>query len=296
MECLVEGRRAWAYTGGMPFTADAPCLVFIHGALHDHSVWTLPARWFAHHGWRVLAVDLPGHGRSQGPVPADVEGMARWLLALLDVLGVAQAALCGHSMGSLIALEAAAQAPGRISHLALVGTAFPMAVSQALLDGARTDPPAAIDLVNRFSHSTLAAKPGCPGPGTWLHGANRALMLRTLERSSADAGNGCEFNLFHHDFSVCNRYARGMEAAAAVTCPATVIAGRQDRMTPPRAAQPLVKALRARLVELDCGHALMQEAPEALLDALVDALRSAINRPPPAPAAPATPAAASAPT
>ncbi|MEY4752489.1 MAG: hypothetical protein RJA44_164 [Pseudomonadota bacterium] len=272
MECLVNDRRAWAYSGGKPFEADGPCLVFIHGALHDHSVWTLPARWFAHHGWRVLAVDLPGHGRSQGPVPADVAGLARWLLALLDAAGVAQAALCGHSMGSLIALEAAALAPERVTHLALVGSAVPMPVAQALLDGARDDPDAAIDLVNRYSHSTLAAKPGCPGPGAWLHGANKALMRRVLAQSGA-AEAGCAVNLFHHDFSVCNSYARGLEAAAEVRCPSTLILGRQDRMTPPRAAQALARTLRAEVLELDAGHALMQEAPEHFLAALRQALQ-----------------------
>lgn len=270
MECLVQGRTAYAYTGGKVFSADQPCLVLIHGALHDHSVWTLLARWFAHHGWRVLAVDLPGHGRSQGPALPDVEALAGWVLDLLDAAGVERAALCGHSMGSLIALEAAAQAPERVTHLALVGTAFPMKVSQALLDGARDDPQAAIELVNRFSHSTLAAKPSYPGPGSWLHGANHALMQRVLAASHSHAG--CAVNLFHHDFSVCDRYARGQEAAAAVRCPSTLIVGRADKMTPPRAAGALAQALRGRVVEVDAGHALMQEAPDAVLAALRQAL------------------------
>ncbi|MEY8875786.1 MAG: alpha/beta fold hydrolase [Leptothrix sp. (in: b-proteobacteria)] len=270
MECLVQGRPAYAYTGGVAFRADQPCLVLIHGALHDHSVWTLLARWFAHHGWSVLAVDLPGHGRSRGPAPADVEAAADWLLALLDAVGARRAALCGHSMGSLIALEAAARAPERASHLVLVGSAYPMAVSQTLLDGARDDVQAAIALVNRFSHSTLAAKPSYPGPGAWLHGANRALMQRVLATSQTHAG--CAVNLFHHDFTLCNSYTHGLEATAAVTCPSTLIVGQRDRMTPPRAAAALAKALRARTIPLDAGHALMQEAPDGVLAALRTAL------------------------
>ena len=58
--------------------------MFIHGALHDHSVWTLLARWFANHGFGVLALDLPGHGRSSGPPQPSVEATADWLLALLN--------------------------------------------------------------------------------------------------------------------------------------------------------------------------------------------------------------------
>jgi pimeloyl-ACP methyl ester carboxylesterase len=68
----VQGREAYAYTGGKPFDAALPTLVLIHGAVNDHSVWTLLARWFAHHGWGVLAPDLPGHMRSAGPALASV--------------------------------------------------------------------------------------------------------------------------------------------------------------------------------------------------------------------------------
>ena len=106
---------AYAYTGGKAFDAALPCVVFVHGALNDHSVWTLLARWFAHHGHGVLAVDLPGHGRSGGAPLASVEALADWLLALLDAAGVRRAAFVGHSMGSLIALEAAARAPQRVT-------------------------------------------------------------------------------------------------------------------------------------------------------------------------------------
>src|SRR5207244_5808964 len=117
MKLVVQGHEAYAYTGGKPFDPALPCVVFIHGALNDHSVWTLLARWFAHHGHAVLAPDLPGHGRSEGPPLASVEALADWLLALLDAAGVGSAALVGHSMGSLIALEAAARAPARATRL-----------------------------------------------------------------------------------------------------------------------------------------------------------------------------------
>src|SRR5580765_8462254 len=174
MELLVEGPQgpaaAYAYTGGRPFDAALPCVVFVHGALHDHSDWTLLARWFAHHGRSVLAVDQPGHGRSAGTPLPSVEALAGWLIALLDAAGVERAALVGHSMGSLIALEAAAQAAARATALVMIGIAYPMKVSQALLDTARDAPWRAIDMVNAFSHGGLAAKPSYPGPGTWLHG------------------------------------------------------------------------------------------------------------------------------
>jgi pimeloyl-ACP methyl ester carboxylesterase len=239
--------------------------VFIHGAEHDHSVWALQTRYFAHHGFSVLAVDLPGHHRSAGPALTDIASMADWLAALLDAAGVARACVIGHSMGSLVALEFAARYPERASGLALVATAVPMAVSDALLDAALNREPEAIGMVNQWSHSTLAAKPSCPGPGFWLHGMNQRLM----ERLSAKGEPG----LFHTDFTACNAYADGLARAAQVRCPVQLIVGRRDAMTPPRATKALAQAFAeagatVATVMLDAGHALMTEQPDATLDAL----------------------------
>jgi pimeloyl-ACP methyl ester carboxylesterase len=261
----VNGKPAYAYTGGKAFDVTLPTAVFIHGAEHDHSVWALQTRYFAHHGFGVLAVDLPGHHRSAGPALTSIGAMADWLVALLDAVGVSRAFVAGHSMGSLIALDFAGRYPSRATHLALVATAVPMAVSDALLDAAREREPEAIEMVNQWSHSTLAAKPSCPAPGFWLHGMNQRLM----ERVSATG----EPRLFHTDFSACNAYTDGLARAAQVTCPARLIVGRRDVMTPPRAAKALADALRGAHVSvdtitLDAGHALMSEQPDATLDAL----------------------------
>ncbi len=271
MKLDVLGLPAYAYTGGKAFDPALPCVVFIHGALHDHSGFNLLARWFAHHGRGVLALDLPGHGRSAGPALADIQAHAEWTLAAMDAAGVARAALVGHSMGSLVALAAAAAAPARASHLALLGTALPMKVSSALLAMAGQSPLQAIDLVNALSISSLAAKPSHPGPGSWLHGANRALMRRSLANAAAAATTAGP-NLFVHDFSVCDRYATGMQAAAQVTCPSTVVEGIHDQMTPPRQNRALASALNARVISLPCGHHMLAEAPDALLAALAGAL------------------------
>ena len=264
MKFDVQGRKAWAYTGGKPWADGERCVVFVHGALNDHSVWTLLARWYAHHGYRVLALDQPGHGRSDGPPLASVEALADWVLALLDVAGVTRAHLVGHSMGSLIALEAAARAPERAAALVMVGTAYPMKVSDALLAAARDDPSRAIAMVNAFSHSGLASKPSYPGPGAWLRGGASALMHRIQ-----DGGEG---NLFEHDFRVCDAYANGLEAAARVRCPAHLIVGTRDVMTPAKAVKELASVLRATVARVDSGHALMQEAPDAVLNAMRQAI------------------------
>jgi len=261
MELVVDGRRAYAYTGGKPYDPALPTVVFVHGALNDHSVWTLYARYCAHHGRSVLALDLPAHGRSEGPPLPDVGALAGWVLACLDAAGAPRAALIGHSMGGLIALEAASRAPERIERLGLFGVAYPMKVSDALLTTAERDPQAAIDMVNTYSHSSFAAKPSYPGPGSWLRGGSRALMRRV---QAAQPG----LNLFRHDFGVCDAYTGGAEAAARVRCPVGIVVGQRDQMTSPKQAATIAQALNATVHRVDAGHALMSEAPDAVLAAL----------------------------
>lgn len=262
MELQVNGQRTYCYTGGKPFDAARPTVVFLHGVLNDHSVWILQTRWFAHHGWNVLAPDLPGHCRSEGEPPRSVDEAADFVLALLDAAGVERAALVGHSFGSLVALAAAARAPVRVTHLALVGTAFPMKVSPALLETSLQQPHKAIDMVNVFSHSMLAPPPSSLGPGTWLYGGSRALMRRVLASNP-------RANVFHTGFKACDDWRGGEAAMEQVRCPVLFVLGKRDAMTPPKAAQTLqARARDARTVLLDAGHSLMTEAPDGVLSAL----------------------------
>jgi len=257
----IEGDDAYCYTGGKQFDPALPTVVFIHGAQNDHSVWILQTRYFAHHGFNVLALDLPGHGRSKGAAKTTVEAMAVWLLALLDAVRIEDAMLVGHSMGSLIALEAAFQAPARVSKLAMLGTTYPMRVSEALLETAKNDEGSAIDMVNIWSHSMRAQNPACALAGVSAMGSARRLMQRMSALNPQQ--------LFYTDFSACNAYANGEAAARALACPALFIFGSKDMMTPARSTRLLTTAIgHAKVVQVDAGHSLMTEQPGAVLDAL----------------------------
>ena len=265
----LDGKRVYAYTGGRPFDPARPTIAFVHGAQHDHSVWILQSRYLAHHGFSVLAFDLPGHGRSEGPLLTTVEAMADWLLAALAAVGAERAMIAGHSMGSLIALEAAGKAPARVDRIALVGSVFPMPVSDVLLDAARNDEPRAFDMINRWSHFSLYDPPANPTPGFSIWHQNRQLMARQKP------------GVLLNDFEACNAYQAGFERADALRCPVLFVVGQRDQMTPPRAARPLIDRCAAALashglpapevVEIaNCGHALMTEKPQAVLTALRD--------------------------
>jgi pimeloyl-ACP methyl ester carboxylesterase len=258
------GRKLYAYTGGREFDASMPTVAFVHGAQHDHSVWILQSRYIAHHGRSVLALDLPGHGRSEGPLDTSVEAMADSVLAALTAAGVERAAIVGHSMGSLIALECAARAPERVDRIALLGAAYPMKVSEALLEAAANDEPRAMDMINRWSHSGINFRPGAPAPGFSVYWQNRRLMARQAPGTLLS------------DFRACDRYTRGLEAAAAVQCPVLFVLGERDMMTPPKAASALASAIAGgpagvrpdKVILPGCGHAMMSEKPDEVLGAL----------------------------
>lgn len=258
MRLGVAGYETYAYTGTRPLSRRRPAIVFLHGAASDHSVWALQSRYFAHHGFDTLAVDLPGHGRSAGPPLASVEALANWVPDLLDAAGIERVTLVGHSLGALAVLEAASRHAGRVERIALLGPAVPMAVSEALLEAARADDPIAYELIVGWSHSAARLLGGNPVPGMWMAGTAFRLMTRSRPGT------------LYADLMACAAYDGGLEAANTTRCPALLVLAARDLMAPTKAAQALIATLAdKRVVTLpDCGHAMMAEQPDAVLDAL----------------------------
>lgn len=256
MKVSVDDRSVFFSTGSGRAPVDAPAIVFLHGAGFDHTVWVMPSRFFARHGFAVFSVDLPGHGRSDGPALTSVVALADWVQAFLDAVGVARCTLVGHSMGSLIALMTAARHPERIGHIALLGTSEPMPVTSLLLDAAADNDHAAIDMANAWSHSARGAMGRAENPGSHnLHHGERL-----LER----AADG----VFHADLAACNGFA--LPADAVLAQPALVIVGGADKMTPPKAGMAVVERLpqAQHCVLPNSGHSMLSECPNEVLDAL----------------------------
>src|ERR1700675_4562587 len=258
MQLSVNGIDAFVATGGREFDSSQPTIVLLHGAGFDHSTWALHSRWFAHHGFCVLAPDLPGHGRSTGAPLASIAEMADWIAALLDAAGAAKARLVGHSMGSLIALEPAARHPAKVTALSLIGTAATMTVGPDLLKAAEANDHDAIDMVSIWGLGFQAELGGSLAPGLWMHSGAQ----RVLEK--------CRPGVLFNDLSACNAYQNALPAAARITVPATLILGERDMMTPARAGKTLAAALpNSRTVVLPgAGHMMMVERPDELLAAL----------------------------
>lgn len=262
MNLDVDGDPIYAYTGAREFDPAADPLIFVHGGGLDHTVWLLQSRYFAHHGHGVLAVDLPAHGKSGGRPLESIPDMADWIVRLMDVAGIETATLVGHSMGALVVHEAAARHPGRVLRIVAIGISVPMPVTDALLSAAKADEHDAFDMVNIWGHGSSAHVGGNQSPGMWMIGSG----IRLLERSAP--------GVLYADLNACNEYRSGLESSARITCPVHAILGREDRMSPVRAAQPLIETLadcKVTIIE-NCGHMLMAERPGEVLDILIDAL------------------------
>jgi pimeloyl-ACP methyl ester carboxylesterase len=259
MELTVNGRRVFAATGGRLFDRAHPAVVFVHGAGCDHTVWQLQSRWFAWHGYAVLAVDLPGHGRSEGPGLQSIGDMRSWIGDLLDAAELEGADLIGHSMGGAIAVEAAAALPKRVTRLALLGTAASIPVHKDLLAAARDEPERAYRIMTGWAHGTEAKIGGHPAPGLWMSGGTLALLARNAP------------GILYSDLAACAEWHTGTEAAAKVQCPALIVVAANDIMVPAKSGRILAELVRdSRTVTIErCGHMLPVEAPDQTLNALI---------------------------
>ncbi len=258
MRLELDRRQVFAATGGRTHEAKQKLIVFLHGAGMDHSVWALQSRWFAHHGANVLAVDLPGHGGSAGPALADIGALADWTARLIAAVGAARAALVGHSMGALIALETAARRPDVVVGLTLIGAATKMPVHPDLLAAAKANSHVAIDMVSLWGLGARATQGGGKAPGLWMLGGTE----RLLEKAAP--------GVLYADLAACNAYQTGAEAAAKAACATTLILGERDLMTPMKAGRALGGLIAgARTIVLPgAGHILMTERPDEVLEAL----------------------------
>ena len=258
MEIIASGAAVFAATGGRDFDPAQPTVVFLHGAGMDHTVWALQTRWFAHHGRNVLALDLPGHGRSAGPELRSIEAMAELVGAVAASVGAERVALVGHSMGALIALDAAAMLGSRVFALALLGVTPLMPVHPDVLGAAERGEHGAVDFMVTWAVGRAAQLGANDAPGLWLTGAAMRLLERADHRSLAA------------DLGACNAYRGALAAAGRIAAPTLLLLGGDDRMTPPGKAVDFARAFANghSTVLPGIGHMMMLEDPGATLTAL----------------------------
>ncbi len=260
MRIQLDDRWVCYGTGGRdvsPAQSERPVLLFIHGAGFNHSVWVMQTRYFARQGYSVVAPDLPGHGRSEGPHLTSIESMADWLIRLLDsqIEKTRPVLAIGHSMGSLVALAVAERLKHRTAGVALLGSSLPMSVGTPLLEAAAANDAAAYAMANTWSHSHTGRLGRGAQPGIVSFNADQ----RWLEDNADD--------VYHADLKACHDFPG---VAVDAHLPVLVLVGEDDKMTPRKAGMSIAdQAAGGRCVLIPgCGHSMMSEAPNEVLDAL----------------------------
>ena len=272
VECGTSAKKIqiFASTGGKELSSELPLLIFLHGAGMDHTVWNLQTRYFAYHGYSVLAIDFPGHGRSDGTLLQSIEQMADWIPELIDAAneisrkdGVSSSSskktsLVGHSMGALVALECASRYPKLLSSICLLGVSEIMPVHPVLLEAAAKNDPLAYDLVTSWGHGATGHFGKTHAPGMSLIGGGRAL-LNSAPQGTLGVG-----------LAACNAYQNAVKAARIVECSTLCLMGSEDKMTPPKQGEKLaakITTVKTHLLQ-DCGHMMMLEKSDQTLQAL----------------------------
>jgi len=256
----VNGRKAFASTGGKVFDKSKPVVAFLNGSGLDHTFWGLHSRFFAFRNYSVICPDYPGHTNSEGPALETIEEMGAWINDVVEALEAENVSVVAHSQGCLVALEYVSRFPGRIRSVSFVASGLATPVNAALIDAAENDPEAAIAMMIGWGFGAAGHLHQGPIPGNSMIAGGCKLMGRNVPGALAT------------DLKACDTYKNGRKAAAAIKCPRQVVLAGKDRMAPRKAGMELVEYLdgpELTIIE-DSGHMIPQEAPDRLRKLLRD--------------------------
>jgi pimeloyl-ACP methyl ester carboxylesterase len=232
------------YFAHEPENYTRPPVILIHGAGGTHLHW--PAEMRRLNQQRVFALDLPGHGKSEGIGRQSVEEYALSVVEFMKAMQLRAAVCVGHSMGSAISMTLALKYPKRVLGLGLVGSGARLRVASQILENAANPAtfPVAVEIVVDWSYSNRADS------------RLKELAARRMAETRP--------TVFHADFLACNAFDV-MDKLGRIRVPTFIVCGAEDRLTPVRYAEYLRDKIDgAQLSVLErAGHMVMLERPAA---------------------------------
>ena len=138
----------FASTGGTEIDPKKQTILLMHGSGLSHIVWSLHEQFYVSQGFNVLAVDLPGHGNSDGPALKSIQEISDWVKLLMESVKIKKIIIVGHSQGSLVGIDFASRYPNLVSSLVLVAGSYKLPVNQDLIDLAEAGDDKAILLLS----------------------------------------------------------------------------------------------------------------------------------------------------
>lgn len=231
------------------FEEKNPCLFFIHGSGGDHSLWSFQYAGLSK-GFNIIAVELPGHGRSEGDGEDDINKYALWVKKLLSIMKLKNVVIVGHSLGAAIALHFASNFEEMIKGVVAVGGGLKMPVNPTIFELLKTMPETAFDLICKFS----------------LAKDNRSILSETLKKSLTET----KIEILYKDLAACDKMDL-TDQVGKIKLPSLIICGKEDKMTPPELSRHIASSIGGSKICLieGAGHMVMMERPEDFNNALI---------------------------
>ena len=215
----------------------------MHGSGMTSIVWSLLDQFLTSKGYSVLAVDLPGHGSSEGPAIKSIEQIAEWIKKSMEELKVKEISYVGHSQGVLTGIEFANRFPKSIKTLTLMAGSYDLPVNPDLIGLADGGDMESVNLMLKWGYS---------GAKKFIGGN----PVQKIINSPRQVQEGLAV-----DLRACNEYKNGAEAASNINIPALCILGEKDKMTPLLKGKALAEKIKNSQLEIikDVGHMLPYE-------------------------------------
>jgi len=239
----VEKKKVFSADVGQPFDKNKHSIILLHGSGQSHVVWSLTDQYLSDQGYNVFALDLPGHGNSEGESLKSIEEMAEWLEKVIVKIGIQELTILGHSQGCLLALEYTNKFPKKIKNLIFVAGSYEIPVNKSLINLAHSGEMESLHLMMKWGY----------GYSKQFIGGN---PLQKILNSSREVRE-----VLAVDLRACDNYKNGISAVKKVKCPTFFIFGELDKMIKldkGKEFSKLIPGSKTHIIK-DCGHMIILE-------------------------------------
>ena len=253
----VENTKIFSSDVGQSFDENKQTVILLHGSGQSHVVWSLTDQYLTDLGYNVFAIDMPGHGNSEGKSLQSIEDLAEWLEKLINKIGIRDLVLLGHSQGCLVALEYIYKYPKKVKRLIFIAGSYEIPVNKSLIDLALAGDVESLNLMMKWGY----------GYSKQFIGGNPLQKILDSPREIRE--------VLAIDLIACNNYKNGINALKKIMCPSLFIFGELDKMIKLEKGKEfskLVSDSKTHIIK-DCGHMVILENPFEMREKIADFLK-----------------------
>ena len=257
MEFLVDDKKVFSMDTGETFNKEKHTIILLHGSGQSHVVWSLTTQFLSDQNNNVFALDLPGHGNSEGESLKSIEEMANWLNKVIEKLGVDELSLVGHSQGCLVALEYASKYTKKIKNIIFVAGSYEIPVNKNLIDLALAGDMETLNLMMKWGY----------GSSKQFIGGNPLQKILNSSREVRD--------VLAVDLIACNNYKNGMTAVSKIKIPTFFIFGEFDKMIKIEKGKKFANLILNSKMHVikNCGHMIILEKAFEMREKILEFLK-----------------------